>query len=118
MSATLPSARRAPARASSADIPRRREFLTLHLFVEAQFLGEVLVKPSVTEPGAYPSNEASHRELLRSGGFQDALNGADEPLELLLLGLQMFATSRGERVIPRAAVVVGGGPFGRDLLVQ
>ena len=45
-------------------------------------------------------------------GVEDLVDGEDEPVELLAFHRQLLAPCCGERVVPRAAVVLGRAPLG------
>ena len=53
-----------------------------------------------------------------SRGLQDAMNRVDVAVEVGALCRQIFPAERRQRVIPRATVVLGRGPFGIDVPIQ
>ena len=55
-------------------------------------------------------------ELL--SGVQDAVDGEDDPVELVALVRQLRPAGRGQRVEARAPVVLGRAPGGLDPAVQ
>src|SRR5437773_5226622 len=53
-----------------------------------------------------------------SGKFEDGLNRRDDAVKLLALDEEVLAAGRRERVVTRAAVVIGHAPFGLDVAVE
>jgi len=56
--------------------------------------------------------------MATSGQSEHALNGADETLELVALGVESLASRRRQRVIPGTPIVFGRSPFGLHPAVQ
>src|SRR5919202_6271658 len=115
MKVSFPIARRAASRASVGDAPRARRSRSSMARWAASSSASAA---SLARRRSRWAIRRRRRIAEPSGELEDVLDGVDDPLELRALGGEVLPTGRGERVIPRPAVVLRRAPLRPDVAVE